>query len=284
MPPPDRSHELHADALSLSYDERLVVDNLSLVVPPRQITVIVGANACGKSTLLRGLARLLKPRTGAVYLDGSDIARMPSRVVATKVGILAQSPVAPDGLTVADLVALGRHPYQRWFRQWSPEDEASIHAALAMTGMTELAERPVDQLSGGQRQRAWIAMALAQETQIMLLDEPTTFLDIAHQIEILDLLVELNRGKGRTIVLVLHDLNHACRYAHHLVAMAQGQIIAEGLPADVVTPSLVRQVFDLDCCIIPDPVTGTPLVIPIRAHAQPTSMIGPTPRTTTDRR
>jgi iron complex transport system ATP-binding protein len=269
MPPPDESHELRANALSLGYDERLVVDNLSLMVPTQQITVIVGANACGKSTLLRGLARLLKPRGGTVYLDGDDIARLPSRVVATKIGILAQAPIAPDGLTVGDLVALGRHPYQRWFRQWSPEDEASVSAALEVTGMTELAGRPIDQLSGGQRQRAWIAMSLAQDTQIMLLDEPTTFLDIAHQIEILNLLVELNRSKGRTIVLVLHDLNQACRYAHHLVAMAEGQIIAEGPPAEVVTPSLVKKVFDLDCCIIPDPVTGTPLVIPIGIHTHP---------------
>ncbi len=246
MPPADRSHELRSDALSLGYGDRLVVDNLSLVVPPGQITAIVGANACGKSTLLRGLARLLKPRAGTVYLDGEDIARLPSRVVATRVGILAQAPIAPDGLTVADLAALGRYPYQRWFRQWSLDDEASVGAALAVTGMTELADRPIDQLSGGQRQRAWIAMALAQDTQIMLLDEPTTFLDIAHQIEILNLLVELNRSKSRTIMLVLHDLNHDCRYAHHLVAMAHGQIIAEGRPADVVTPSLVKAVFDLD--------------------------------------
>ncbi|MDQ5854358.1 MAG: ABC transporter ATP-binding protein [Chloroflexota bacterium] len=282
MQPPDRSHELRSETLSLGYDERLVVDNLSLTVPPKQITVIVGANASGKSTLLRGLARLLKPRGGTVYLDGQDIARLPSRVVATKLGILAQSPSAPDGLTVGDLVALGRYPYQRWFRQWSPADEESVRAALAATGMTELADRPLDQLSGGQRQRAWIAMSLAQDTQLMLLDEPTTFLDIAHQIEILNLLAELNRSKGRTIVLVLHDLNHACRYAHHLVAMSEGQVVAEGPPAEVVTLSLVRRVFELDCCIISDPVTGTPLIIPIGAPTHPDSTDSATPRTATD--
>jgi iron complex transport system ATP-binding protein len=265
--PADSTDRLRGERLSLGYGERLVIDDLSLVLLPGRITAIVGANASGKSTLLRGLARLLKPRAGAVYLDGKSLARLPSRVVATQIGILAQSSVAPEGLTVADLVARGRYPYQRWFRQWSPEDEAAVTAALAATGTTELAGRPVDELSGGQRQRAWIAMALAQDTEIMLLDEPTTFLDIAHQIEVLDLLVELNRGKGRTIALVLHDLNHAARYAHHLVAMADGRIVAEGPPAEIVTPSLVKSVFNLECRVIPDPVVGTPLVIPIGGGA-----------------
>jgi iron complex transport system ATP-binding protein len=262
MPPAESTHILHAEAVRLAYDRRRVVDDLSFTLPPRQITAIVGANACGKSTLLRALARLLAPRAGAVYLDGHDIARLPTRVVATHVGLLAQLPVAPEGLTVADLVVHGRYPHQRWFRQWSPDDERAVRAALAATGTTELAERPVDELSGGQRQRAWIAMALAQDTPIMLLDEPTTFLDIAHQIEILDLLAGLNETEGRTIALVLHDLNHACRYAHHLVAIADGRIVAEGPPAGVVTPAMVKSVFNLDCLIIPDPITGTPLVIP----------------------
>lgn len=273
MEPSDQNPTLHADTLSLGYADRLVVDHLSLVIPPGQITAIIGANACGKSTLLRGFARLLKPRTGTVYLNGDDIARLPSKIVATRVGILAQTLIAPDGLTVAELVALGRYPYQRWFRQWSPQDEASVIAALEATGMLDLASRLVDQLSGGQRQRAWIAMALAQETQILLLDEPTTFLDIAHQIEVLDLLTELNRSKGSTIVLVLHDLNLACRYAHHLVAMAQGRIIAEGPPTEVVTPPVVKQVFDLDCCIIADPISGAPLIIPTGSRTRPSSII-----------
>jgi len=261
--------QLSAEHLRLAYDDRLVIDDLSLEIPRGRITVIVGANACGKSTLLRGLARLLKPRGGTVYLDGKGIARLPTRVVATQVGILPQSPVAPEGLTVADLVGRGRYPHQRWFRQWATEDEIVVTAALEATRTSDLADRPVDELSGGQRQRAWIAMALAQGTPIMLLDEPTTFLDIAHQVEVLDLLVELNHAEKRTIVLVLHDLNHACRYAHHLVAMADGAIVAEGRPADVVTEELVDQVFDLDCRVIPDPVAGTPLVIPVSAHHRP---------------
>jgi iron complex transport system ATP-binding protein len=257
---------LRAEALSLGYGERLVVGNLSVTLPPGQVTVIVGANACGKSTLLRGLARLLRPRTGAVYLDGRNIAQMPAREVATRIGILTQSPTSPSGLTVANLVAHGRYPHQRWYRQWSPDDERAVEAALAATTMTELAARQVDELSGGQRQRAWIAMALAQDTGVMLLDEPTTFLDIAHQIDVLDLLADLNSTQGRTIALVLHDLNHASRYAHHLIAMADGDIVAEGSPADIITPSLVRAVFKLESRIIPDPITGTPLVIPFGSH------------------
>jgi len=261
--PTDEATEvLRADRLSLGYDETLIVDNLSVTLHPGQVTVFVGANACGKSTLLRGMARLLKPRNGTVLLDGQDIARMPARELAVRVGILAQSPTAPSGLTVANLVAHGRYPHQRWFRQWSLEDERAVQAALEATTMTDLAARQVDELSGGQRQRAWIAMALAQDTGIMLLDEPTTFLDIAHQIEVLDLLAELNETRGRTIAIVLHDLNHACRYAHHLIAMADGHIVAEGRPGDIVTTALVKTVFNLDSHIIPDPITGTPLVIP----------------------
>jgi iron complex transport system ATP-binding protein len=263
---PDPTGDLRAAGLSLGYDGRQVVSELSLSLPPARVTAIVGANACGKSTLLRGLARLLKPRAGSVRLDGRDIATLPTRAVATRLGILAQSSVAPEGLTVANLVARGRYPHQGLFRQWSAADEAAVHAALTATRMIALADRPLDELSGGQRQRAWIAMAIAQDTAIMLLDEPTTFLDIAHQIEVLDLLLELNRDRDRTIVLVLHDLNQACRYAHHLVAMAGGRIVAEGPPADVISEALVRQVFNLHCRIIEDPVSGTPLVIPISSH------------------
>jgi len=255
--------DLRAERLHLAYDRVDVVRDLDLAIPPGRVTVIVGANACGKSTLLRALARLLAPRGGTVSLDGRQIARLPTREVATRLGILPQAPIAPEGLTVGDLVARGRHPHQRWFRQWSAEDEAAVRAALAATGTADLADRPVDELSGGQRQRAWIAMALAQGTEILLLDEPTTYLDMAHQVEVLDLLADLNATEGRTVVLVLHDLNQACRYAHHLVAMAGGRIVAEGPPADVVTEDLVRRVFGLDTRIIPDPVAGTPLVVPI---------------------
>ena len=259
-------HTLAAEHLRLAYDDLVVVDDLSVTIPTGAITVIVGANACGKSTLLRGLARLLKPRSGGVLLDGEDIAKQPTKVVATRLGILPQQPIAPEGITVADLVGRGRHPHQRWMRQFSSDDEAAVDAALAATGTTELSDRSVDELSGGQRQRVWIALALAQGTPLMLLDEPTTFLDLAHQVEVLDLLAELNERDGRTVVLVLHDLNLACRYAHHLVAMKAGSIVAEGAPTDVVTEALVEDVFGLACRIIDDPVSGTPLVLPISAR------------------
>jgi iron complex transport system ATP-binding protein len=254
---------LVARDLSLAYDERIVVDHLSTAIPAAQVTVIVGANACGKSTLLRGLARLLPARTGAVLLDGQDIARVPTRAVAARLGLLPQQPIAPDGITVGDLVGRGRHPHQRWFRQWSPEDELAVQAALLATGTADLVDRAVDELSGGQRQRVWIAVALAQGTGLLLLDEPTTFLDLAHQVEVLDLLADLNEAEGRTVVLVLHDLNLACRYAHHLIAMRDGGVVAEGPPGDVVTRELVADVFGLTAEVVPDPITGTPLVLPV---------------------
>jgi iron complex transport system ATP-binding protein len=257
---------LAAEHVRLAYDDHEVVRDLSLRIPSGEVTVIVGANACGKSTLLRSLARLLKPAAGTVLLDGESIHRLPTKEVATKLGILPQSPVAPEGITVADLVARGRYPHQKWFRQWTASDEAALVDAMLATATVELADRPVDELSGGQRQRVWIAMALAQETDILLLDEPTTFLDLAHQVEVLDLLTDLNQRSGRTIVLVLHDLNQACRYAHHLVAMRAGSIVAEGPPATCVTEALVREVFDLDSRVVPDPVSGTPMVVPIGRH------------------
>jgi iron complex transport system ATP-binding protein len=257
---------LAANDLTLAYDHRVIVDGLSIAIPPEAVTVIVGANACGKSTLLRGLARLLKPRQGTVLLDGDDIHHLPTREVATRLGILPQQPIAPEGISVADLVARGRHPHQRWFRQWSTADEDAVAAALTATEITDLADRSVDELSGGQRQRVWIALALAQGTGLMLLDEPTTFLDLAHQVEVLDLLAGLNEREQRTIVLVLHDLNLACRYAHHLVAMKDGAIVAEGAPRDVITAETVDEVFGLACQVIDDPLTGTPLVLPIPAH------------------
>ena len=221
---------LEARSVTLAYDARVIIDDLSVEVPDGRFTVIVGANACGKSTLLRGLARLLNVRSGAVLLDGEPIHHSPTRDVATKLGILPQSPVAPDGLVVGDLVARGRHPHLRWYRRWSDHDDDLVHWALEVTAMSELADRPVDELSGGQRQRAWIAMALAQDTPTLLLDEPTTFLDMAHQCEVLDLLDRLNRESGRTIVAVLHDLNQAARYADHMIAMRDGAVVVTGTP------------------------------------------------------
>jgi iron complex transport system ATP-binding protein len=258
--------DLRANGLSLAYDDTPVVSDLDLVVPPGRITAIVGANACGKSTLLRALARLLAPRHGTVHLDGRALRSIPTRELAQRLGILPQGPVAPDGLTVLDLVNRGRSPHQTWWRQWSKADQSAVYAALAATDITDLADRSVDELSGGQRQRAWIAMAMAQGTQVLLLDEPTTYLDLAHQIDVLDLVTDLNRNEGRTIVMVLHDLNQACRYADHMVAMKSGRIVAEGDPADVITAAIVEDVFDLRCQVATDPVSGTPLVIPISRH------------------
>lgn len=258
-------HTLSGEHLLLAYEKLEVVPDLSITIPPGKVTVIVGPNACGKSTTLRALARLLKPKGGVVYLDGESIHKLPTKEVATLLGILPQSPIAPEGITVADLVARGRYPHQKWFRQRTAEDEEAIAAAMIATETVELASRPVDELSGGQKQRAWIAMALAQGTDIMLLDEPTTFLDLAHQVEVLDLLTDLNAA-GRTIVLVLHDLNQASRYSHHMIAMSSGRIVAEGPPSEVVTDLLVEEVFGVRCNILSDPVSGTPMVSPIGRH------------------
>ncbi|MDQ0794774.1 ABC transporter ATP-binding protein [Streptomyces sp. B1I3] len=258
---------LRARGLTLAYDGRTVVHGLDLAVPDGQVTVIVGPNACGKSTTLRALGRLLKPAGGSVLLDGTELSRIPTRKIAQSVGLLPQTPVAPEAITVSDLVARGRQPHQHWWQQWSEADERAVTDAMERTDITALGDRPVDELSGGQRQRVWIAMALAQETDLLLLDEPTTYLDIAHQVEVLDLVRRLaapaaDGRRGRTVVTVLHDLNQAARYADHLVAMKAGRIVAEGRPGDVVTAELVREVFGLDAVIVPDPVTGSPLVVP----------------------
>lgn len=258
-PAPSR---LSARGLTLAYEDRVVVEDLDLSVPDGRVTVIVGPNACGKSTTLRALGRLLRPRAGAVVLDGEALASLPTRRIAQTIGLLPQSPVAPEAITVADLVARGRQPHQHWWQQWSQADEKAVVDAMARTSVSDLADRPVDALSGGQRQRVWIAMALAQDTDILLLDEPTTFLDIAHQVEVLDLVRRLNHERGRTVVAVLHDLNQAARYADHLVAMKSGRVVAEGPPSEVVTAALVREVFGLDSIVIPDPVTGSPLIVP----------------------
>ena len=254
---------LQARDLQLAYDDNVVVDGLDLDVLDGTVTAVIGPNGCGKSTMLRALGRLLRPKRGHVLLDGKRIDRLPTREVAKVLGILPQAPVAPEGLTVADLVARGRHPHQAWYRQWSSDDEAVVAEALQWTGMLELAERSVDELSGGQRQRAWISMALAQGTDLLLLDEPTTFLDLAHQVDVLDLIERLHSGAGRTVVMVLHDLNLAARYAGRLVAMKNGAIAAAGRPDEVLTEQLLTDVFDLDAHVIPDPVSGTPLVVPI---------------------
>ncbi|MEO3978642.1 ABC transporter ATP-binding protein [Streptomyces sp. CAU 1734] len=253
---------LTARELTLAYEDRTVVDRLDLAVPDGKVTVIVGPNACGKSTTLRALGRLLKPKGGSVLLDGADLARIPTKRIAQSLGLLPQSPVAPEAITVGDLVSRGRQPHQAWWKQWSAEDERAVTDAMARTDITELADRSVDELSGGQRQRVWIAMALAQETDLLLLDEPTTFLDISHQVEVLDLVRRLNHERGRTVVVVLHDLNQAARYADHLVAMKAGRIAAEGPPGEIVTAELVREVFGLESVVVPDPVTGSPLVVP----------------------
>ncbi|WP_116115908.1 ABC transporter ATP-binding protein [Austwickia chelonae] len=256
--------QIAGQALSLGYDDRAVVDALDFEVPVGEFTVIVGPNACGKSTLLKGLARLLKPSSGCVLVDGQDIHRMRTVDVATRIGLLPQQNVVPSGITVTDLVARGRFAHQRFFRRWSPQDAAAVAAAMAATRITALADRVVDQLSGGQRQRVWLATVLAQDTPVVFLDEPTTYLDIAHQVEVLELCRELHQA-GHTLVAVLHDLNQAARYATHLVAMRDGRIVAEGAPAAVLTEQLLEEVFGLPARIIDDPFSGAPLVIPTGA-------------------
>ncbi|WP_282204715.1 ABC transporter ATP-binding protein [Kitasatospora fiedleri] len=254
---------LLAAGVTLRYGDRPVAADLTVGVPDGSFTVIVGPNACGKSTLLRAFARLLRPTAGQVLLDGERIATLPARQLARRMGLLPQSSTAPEGITVADLVARGRYPHQGLLRQWSPEDRRIVCDAMTATNVEALADRFVDELSGGQRQRVWLAMAIAQQTPLLLLDEPTTFLDIAHQVEVLDLCARLRREQGRTLVAVLHDLNQAARYATHLIALRDGAVVAEGPPGEIVTADLVRRVFDLPCQVVPDPQTGTPLVVPL---------------------
>ncbi|WP_181725099.1 ABC transporter ATP-binding protein [Nocardia gipuzkoensis] len=258
----ERGNELAARGLALHYGERTVINGLDLVLPGGAVTAIVGPNACGKSTLLRGLTRLLRPSGGAVTLDGADIHRMPARALALRLGLLPQQPITPEAITVEALVRLGRYPHQRLLRPWSATDQAAVEDALQRTATDELRDQQVDRLSGGQRQRAWIALALAQETDLLLLDEPTTFLDLRHQLDVLDLVADLHAEAGRTVIMVLHDLGQAARYADHLVVLHEGRLAAAGAPADVLDADLVREVFGVDCRVIPDPETGTPLVVP----------------------
>lgn len=259
---------LFTEELQIGYGERLIVDGLQLAIPDGKITALVGANGSGKSTILKTMARILKPQKGVVTLDGKSIFQMQTKEVAKQLAILPQNPVSPEGLTVSELVSYGRFPHQKGLGSLSLEDRRMIDWALDVTGMTAFSDRPIEQMSGGQRQRAWIAMALAQGTDILFLDEPTTFLDMAHQLEVLKLLERLNREEGRTIVMVVHDLNHASLYAHHVVAIQQGTVICEGSPQDVITSDMLRRVFGIEADVIPDPRTGSPLCLPfdLAAH------------------
>jgi iron complex transport system ATP-binding protein len=259
---------LEAQGITLAYDERTVVSDLDLAIPDGSFTVVVGPNACGKSTLLRGLARMVKPAAGQVLLDGRPISSYGAKEAARLLALLPQSPVAPDGITVADLVARGRYPHQSLLRQWSAADERAVAAAMESTGVAELAERVVGELSGGQRQRVWIAMVLAQDTPLLLLDEPTTFLDVSYQLEVLDLLADLHAAGERTLVAVLHDLNQACRYATHLIAMRDGAVVAAGPPSEIVDAALIEAVFGLVGQVVPDPQTGTPMIVPAGREAR----------------
>ena len=253
---------LEARGLTLGYDGRVVIDSLDLQIERGSITTLVGANGCGKTTLLKSLGRILKPSAGSVALGGSPIASMSTKSVARQLAMLPQSPSAPPGISVRDLVLRGRNPHQTWARSWSPEDAAAVDSALEATGLGDVADRDVASLSGGQRQRVWIALVVAQQADVLLLDEPTTFLDLTHQLDVLRLVRKINREAGATVVMVLHDLSLAARYSDRLVVLHNGSIVADGSPADVLTPEILRLAFDLNARVIPDPITGTPLVVP----------------------
>ncbi|GAA3462804.1 ABC transporter ATP-binding protein [Saccharothrix longispora] len=252
---------LTARDLTLRYGDRVVSTRLELDVPDGAFTAIVGPNACGKSTLLRAFVRLLRPSDGHVLFDGREVGSYPGKALARELGFLPQDPIAPDDIRVRQLVARGRFPHQSLLSTWSEQDEAAVVGAMDAAGVTGLADRPVQELSGGQRQRVWVAVVLAQRTPYLLLDEPTSFLDIAHQYQLLALLARL-RDEGRTVIAVLHDINQACRYADHLVAMKEGRVVAQGAAADIVDAALVKEVFDLPSIVVPDPATGTPMVVP----------------------
>ncbi|MGP5081625.1 ABC transporter ATP-binding protein [Corynebacterium variabile] len=256
-------HSISVANLCVGYTpDRPVISDLSLNIPGGQVTTIIGPNGCGKSTLLRAIGRLIPSQGGEVHLGDTDIGSMKRRDIAKTIGVLPQSPISPPGLIVSDLVSRGRHPHQSWIRQWSSSDEEEVNAALEMTDVAELADRSVDSLSGGQRQRVWISMVLAQHTDVLFLDEPTTYLDLAHSIEVLDLVNRLRRDLDRTVVMVLHDLNLAIRYSDNLVVMRDGDLIATGKPEEIITSELLKDVFELDATVIEDPVVGGPLIVP----------------------
>lgn len=260
------AHLLKTNNIVAGYDKKIIIDGINITIPSNKISVIIGANACGKSTLLKTLSRLIQPVSGEIVLGEKKLTDIPPKQLARVLGLLPQSPVAPEGITVADLVGRGRFPYQSFFKGLGKKDYEAVEEALEIMGITNLANHSVDQLSGGQRQRVWIAMALAQQTDILLLDEPTTFLDISYQVEILDLLTDLNRNRGTTIVMVLHDINLSARYADYLFALRKGKLIAEGTPSDIITEELIKQVFDLDCQVIRDPVSDSPFIVPKGRH------------------
>ncbi|MEC5317369.1 ABC transporter ATP-binding protein [Brenneria populi subsp. brevivirga] len=271
------THLLHAADLTLAYDKKIIAQALNVTIPDNQFSVIIGPNACGKSTLLRALCRLLKPLAGEVLLDGKNIHQIPTKALARQIGLLPQQAIVPDNITVADLVARGRYPHQSLLRQWSTADQEVVEQAMIATNVHTLAERSVDELSGGQRQRVWIAMVLAQQTPLLLLDEPTTWLDMTHQIDLLDLFRDLQQRHGRTLVAVLHDLNQACRYADNLIVMQAGKIMAQGNPAEIISADLIKRVFGMSCVIINDPVSHTPLIVPCgRYHPAPDDALKPT--------
>lgn len=256
-------HLLTAKNIVVGYDKKVVIDGIDIVIPSNKISVIIGANGCGKSTLLKAFSKLITPDRGEITLDGKKINSYPSKNLAQTLGLLPQSPIVPDGITVFDLICRGRFPYRTLMKGMSKEDFEAVKEAMEIMGITELANRSVDELSGGQRQRVWIALALAQQTDILLLDEPTTFLDISYQVEILDLLTELNKKRGTTIVMVLHDINLSARYADYIFAISNGKLMVEGLPEDIISPKLIKEIFNLECSVIKDPVSNSPLVVPI---------------------
>lgn len=260
------SKSLQTNNIVAGYDKKIVNNDISIRIPKNKISVIIGANACGKSTLLKTMARLIQPISGNITLSGTKISQIPSKELARSLGLLPQSPIVPEGITVADLVSRGRFPYQSFLKGMGKADYDAVEEALEIMGIANLADKAVDELSGGQRQRVWIAMALAQDTEILLLDEPTTYLDITYQVEILDLLTDLNRRKGTTIVMVLHDINLSARYADYIFALRSGKLIAEGSPSEIIDEELIKEVFDLDCSVISDPVSGTPFIIPRGRH------------------
>lgn len=260
------THLFQAEQLVAGYDNRPVIHGVDLVIPSNKISVMIGANGCGKSTLLKTLSRLIKPLSGKITIDGTPLGKIPSKQLARIIGLLPQSPIVPEGITVADLVGRGRYPHQSMFSGWTRKDYEAVAEAMSIMDVTEFANCHIDELSGGQRQRVWIAMALAQQTDILFLDEPTTFLDITYQVEILDLLTDLNRKYGTTIVMVLHDINLSTRYADHIFALHEGRLAAEGAPSEVITSSLIKRIFGLECTVMEDPLSSTPLVVPMGRH------------------